>query len=240
MKLFLKLLLVIVVIGSVIPLASATSACPILRGDLNYDGTLSVTDIQVVINEALQTRPLSGCADFTNDGNVNILDAIYLKNLVMNYQPPNFQSYPMQFISNGVFQGIITYSGNSGSDGIAANDIALGIAQGTGINVNTIPQIQDTFINTIASRDSIIVSTRCTNVNVAQLLGSCNPNDLPAGTAKMSLHQAGEKDFLVIKGADSTATRKAAKVLINYRNYNLVGSEICVGGSSQTPQIIPC
>ena len=55
-----------------------------LRGDLNHDGKVNVTDYVVIGNMILGTTPETSEADFNNDGSVNVTDAVILGNIILN------------------------------------------------------------------------------------------------------------------------------------------------------------
>ena len=60
--------------------------CPIdedIMGDLNYDGTLNVQDIIIMVNIVLGIEEYNESADLSEDGIVNVLDVIQLMNLVL-------------------------------------------------------------------------------------------------------------------------------------------------------------
>ena len=60
--------------------------CPIdedIMGDLNYDGTLNVQDIIIMVNIILCIEEYNESADLSEDGIVNVLDVILLMNLIL-------------------------------------------------------------------------------------------------------------------------------------------------------------
>jgi hypothetical protein len=60
--------------------------CPIdedIMGDLNYDGTLNVQDIIIMVNIILGIEEYNESADLSEDGIVNVLDVIQLMNLIL-------------------------------------------------------------------------------------------------------------------------------------------------------------
>ena len=56
----------------------------ILSGDVNYDSTLDILDIIIIVSFILNNNEIYIEADFNNDGNINLLDIIQLVNVIMN------------------------------------------------------------------------------------------------------------------------------------------------------------
>ena len=54
-----------------------------LRGDLNHDGKVNVTDYVVIGNMILGITPETSEADLNNDGSVNVTDAVILGNIIL-------------------------------------------------------------------------------------------------------------------------------------------------------------
>ena len=54
-----------------------------IMGDLNYDGTLNVQDIIIMVNIILGIEEHNESADLSEDGIVNVLDVIQLMNLIL-------------------------------------------------------------------------------------------------------------------------------------------------------------
>ena len=54
-----------------------------LRGDVNGDGNVDVSDVTALINMILGTEPMSAKADINGDGKVDVSDITALINLII-------------------------------------------------------------------------------------------------------------------------------------------------------------
>ncbi len=101
----------------------------------------------------------------------------------------------------------------------------------------------DTEVGSRASSyNLILVGDSCVNKIVADLWGVSYPTcgeGLPygPGEAVVQLMENGNKVAMVIAGYDAIDTRKAAKVVANYGDYNLGGEEATVTGTISSPQV---
>ena len=57
-----------------------------LIGDVNYDGSLNVLDVVVIVNMILGNDTIDLIADINGDGGLNIQDIILLMNIILNDQ----------------------------------------------------------------------------------------------------------------------------------------------------------
>ena len=56
-----------------------------MLGDVNYDGTLNVLDIVLLVNMILGSdNPDYDSADINSDGEVNVIDVVLLVNMILN------------------------------------------------------------------------------------------------------------------------------------------------------------
>jgi hypothetical protein len=55
-----------------------------LLGDVNFDNTLDVLDIILIVSFILNNNENHIEADFNNDGNINLLDIVQLVNIIIN------------------------------------------------------------------------------------------------------------------------------------------------------------
>jgi hypothetical protein len=56
-----------------------------LKGDVNGDGEVNVTDLVPLVNMILGVTPSSTAADVNGDGEVNVTDLVPLVNLILKY-----------------------------------------------------------------------------------------------------------------------------------------------------------
>ena len=56
----------------------------VLLGDLNYDGTLNILDVIILVNMALGNTVSDLNGDMNEDGAINILDVVSLVNIILN------------------------------------------------------------------------------------------------------------------------------------------------------------
>ena len=60
---------------------------PILAGDANMDGTVTVTDVMVVVDEILGNKPSPFSmrnADISGDGRITVVDAMQIVDIILN------------------------------------------------------------------------------------------------------------------------------------------------------------
>ena len=110
------------------------------------------------------------------------------------------------------------------ADNIAAIDISGKLGLGAAI--------EDSYAN--LNQDLIVVGGPCVNTISAQLMG--NPADCTAGfesgTGMIKVFNNANKTQVMVAGMDAIDTRIAAKVLINYQNYNLTTNPVITYGNS--------
>ena len=73
------------------------STAPFVRGNVNGDATVSLTDVVVVLDHLFQGQlalDCKGSADVNDDGGVNLSDAAYLLNFLFRGGPPPMAPYP--------------------------------------------------------------------------------------------------------------------------------------------------
>ena len=71
----------------------------------------------------------------------------------------------------------------------------------------------------------IVVGGPCANTIAADLFMTCDAWSYGPSEAVISMVENGDNVALLVAGTDSTDTRRAAKVLADYTNEELTGSE---------------
>ena len=149
--------------------------------------------------------------------------ALAIKNL-------DLADYPEPFIENGVLNSIIIVGENAhAGDMIGALDMAIAI----GLPIESRVIMLDTEIDNIKGQNVIVVGGPCVNMAAAELLGwplKCD-NSFEPGKAKIKLFDNGNNIALLVAGYSVYDTTMACRVLVNYADYNLAGSEIEVAGT---------
>jgi hypothetical protein len=98
----------------------------------------------------------------------------------------------------------------------------------------------DSEISDVGANNLIVVGGPCANKVSAQVLGKTFPacgadSGIAAGTAVIkAVAQSSGNVALVVAGYDAVDTRRATRVLANYDQYALSGSEVTVTGTSLT------
>jgi hypothetical protein len=152
---------------------------------------------------------------------------------------------------------IVEYDTSSNTDGhgkiMVPKDQAYGnafiskvgaiVSTGTGVGVSQIQQIQvgtaklDTDITDVAAQNLLVVGGPCANNVASTLMGS--PSDCAAGfvagEAILKLWQQPNGNVaLLVAGYAAADTRRASKVLANYKDYTLSGAEMKVKGTTMS------
>ena len=94
----------------------------------------------------------------------------------------------------------------------------------------------DSEISDAGASNLIVVGGPCANKVAASVMGvTCANHGIAQGTAIIkAIKQASGKTALVVAGYDAIDTRRATRVLANYDQYALTGSEVVVTGTSLT------
>jgi hypothetical protein len=94
----------------------------------------------------------------------------------------------------------------------------------------------DSEVDSVTAQNVIVVGGPCVNTVAAGLLG--NPADCAAGfevgKAMVKLFDNGNNVALLVAGMTGEDTRVASKVLANYQDYNLTGTEVEVTSATET------
>ncbi len=158
------------------------------------------------------------------------VSAIAIKNL-------DLSDYPKPFIEDRALNSIIIVGENAHTgDTIGAIDIAISLS----FPVESKVIMLDTEIDSIKEQNIIVVGGPCVNMAAAELLGwplKCD-NDFEPGKAKIKLFDNGNNTALLVAGYSVYDTTMACRVLVNYADYNLTGSEIEVAATTLDSFII--
>ena len=88
----------------------------------------------------------------------------------------------------------------------------------------------------VTAVNAVVVGGPCANSAAAALMG--DPADCTAGfepgKALIKLFEHGDNVAVLVAGYDAIDTRRASRVLANYKDYDLSGSEVSVTGTSLT------
>lgn len=93
-------------------------------------------------------------------------------------------------------------------------------------------------VGAFTQQNTIIVGGPCANAKAAEFLGVSQAECMDAApevnTAVIALKEYGDRVALLVNGRDALDTRRAARVLANYQDYDLSGSEVVVTGTDFT------
>ncbi len=168
----------------------------------------------------------------------------------------DLSSYPEPFVDEGEFNAIIVVGDTaSPSDVIASVDIATSLQFAARVAVEGEDGIVyyetgpievgsaklASEVPDIRAQNAIVVGSGCNNHATLELMG--NPVDCHAGTqedkGRIKLFEHGNGFWgLLVDGYGDLDTRRAARVLANYEDYHLVGTEIEIAGTSFTDIIV--
>ena len=160
----------------------------------------------------------------------------------------DLSNYPNMFIVDNKFNGYLVVGDKASAyHVIAVSDIAVSLQSG-GKETTAVTRI-DVSATKLASQiadplklNIISVGGPCINAVSAQLMGY--PADCTKGFTKdkgsIKLYNYNGYAQIVVAGYSDDDTRKTARVLANWNDYNLKGTEICVYGSNINPYIGEC
>jgi len=136
----------------------------------------------------------------------------------------DLKQYPMPFIVNEKFYGVIVIGDNAAaSDTIGAIDIAISMQYLTKNKLQA-PVVLASEIDSVMDQNTIVVGGPCANPAAAELLGY--PNDCMEGFWGRSVVQLFENNGnvqILAAGGSSTDTRRAARILARYeQNKNIL------------------
>lgn len=144
----------------------------------------------------------------------------------------DLSDYPGPFVSEGKFNAQIIVGNNApATDVLAASDIAVSLQQlvSTPITANLDDEVNN-------SMHGILIGQPCKNTAMAVILETnvCDIG-LNENEGLIKLIEQDGRARLIITGRTAGDTRKAARVLANYRQHRLTGQEVIVVGSLDNP-----
>ncbi|MBU3942325.1 MAG: hypothetical protein KKF74_05420 [Nanoarchaeota archaeon] len=138
--------------------------------------------------------------------------------------------YPKPFVSKDVLNSIIIVGEHAKTGDMIG---AIGIATSLGPPFESGIIVLDTEIDNIKEQNIIVVGGPCVNMAAAEIMGwplKCDQGFEP-GKAKIKLFDNGNNIALLVAGYSVYDTTMACRVLANYGDYKLAGSELEVAGS---------
>jgi len=167
------------------------------------------------------------------------------------YQDSDLSNYPNMFIVDNKFNGVLVVGDRAPADDvISLVDIAASLEY-RGEETSTVTTVEKISVGSakLASevRDPlklnvISVGGPCMNAVTNTLMG--HPADCSKGFTKgkgsITLFNYNGFAQVVVAGYSVDDTRNAARVLSNWKDYNLEGKEICVYGTTTDPYIGEC
>lgn len=153
----------------------------------------------------------------------------------------DLSDYPNQFIKNGVFDAVIVIGDNSDvADAIGAVDIATSLQYNSTKRIASGSAKLASEIDDITKINAIVVGGPCANAAAARLMGypkNCLEG-FTRGKALIKLFEFGDKVSMLVAGATALDTRRACRVLANYEDYDLRGSEVEIAGTELTGVVV--
>lgn len=152
--------------------------------------------------------------------------------------PADLKYYPDFFIKNGEFNAyLVVGDAAPAEDVIAAVDISSGIYSRKGISIDPAKlasEIKDPF-----NTNLIVIGNPCNNPISAKLMGDPSPclKNFVDGQGLIKLYEYNGYAQLLVAGYSNMDTRKAARVLKNFDDYELSGKEMIVTGTFTTPVV---
>lgn len=167
------------------------------------------TEVVSVVSENLETSPVSKAVDLS--------------------------SYPELFVKNGKLNVYFVVGGKAPSmDNLAMTDIAVGFDK-AGYEVVNVAKLDSEVSNPLNT--NLIVIGKPNENTVANLLFGGASNSLNQGEGMIKLFEHNGYVQMLVTGYSAEDTRKAAKVLQSYKDYDLVGKEVIVTGTMSNPQV---
>lgn len=141
-------------------------------------------------------------------------------------------NYPDLFIKDGALNAYFVVGWEAPSiDNLAMTDIAVGLPVEVFDATKLDAEISDPLHN------NLIVVGKTSDNTVANLLMGGVTSFLNEGEGMIKLFENNGYVQMLVTGYSPEDTRKAARVLMNYQDFNLQGTEIIVTGTKKNPQI---
>lgn len=145
----------------------------------------------------------------------------------------DLSAYPSPFVAGDFFDAQVII-GNNGpaTDALAATEIAVSLQQLTSarITANTEEEFKP-------NRNSILIGLPCQNSAMAAILDTktCDLG-LPDGAGYIKVVEKEGYSHLIVSGKIAADTRKAARLLAKYSQFELSGKEMLVTGTLESPK----
>lgn len=195
--------------------------------------------------------------EMVNDVEITVLETFYGPELsdrsatiaLYTYQvydkpnsPLDFSNYPHMLIRDGkILATFVVGADAPASDTLAAVDVSTGVQLvAKDVQEDVIPVIKlDTEISNPLNRNIVSIGNPCNNKVSDILLGTPYTclKGFTDGEGIIRLHNFNNYVQILIAGYSDQDTRKAAKVLANWREYDLSGKELRVTGDYASPLI---
>jgi len=144
-------------------------------------------------------------------------------------------NYPQLFVKNGKLNAFLVVGWNAPAmDNLAATDIATAL-ESEGIDVSQRTKLESEIVAPLYN--NLIVVGRPGDNTIANLLMSRTNVVLNEGEGMIKLFEHNGYVQMLVTGYSTEDTRKAAKVLQNYDDYDLEGKEVIVTGTMSNPQV---
>jgi len=147
----------------------------------------------------------------------------------------DLSNYPELFVLGKQFNAYFVVGGNAPAiDNLAITDISDSFTKAGYIVINA-AKLDSELNNPLHS--NLIVIGKPTENDVTNLLFGGVTSSLKQGEGMIKLFENYGYVQMLVTGYSAEDTRKAAKVLQNYKDYSLSGTEVIVTGSMSNPQV---
>ncbi len=151
--------------------------------------------------------------------------------------PNNLNTFPYPFVTYETYKDTILFVGATApaSDTLALVDIATMLQYTSKMPIEPIVKLDSEFTESQLYEYNIIaIGNPCDNKIIGRITPeyTCEKWRFSEGQAVIKITNKFGKGTMIVSGSTRTDTRRAAKVLANYKDYNLKGEEVCVTGTS--------
>jgi len=146
----------------------------------------------------------------------------------------DLSTYPTMFFAGDSFNAqIIVGSSSPATDTLAASDIAVALQQISASQVTA--GLESDYVS---SKNAILIGLPCQNPVLATVLETTACDfGLSDGQGYIKLIEKDGRTNLIVTGKTAADTRKAARVLANYKQFGLMGTEVIVTGTLDAPLV---
>ena len=172
-----------------------------------------------------------------------IIIAILSLLLISTAFAADLSKFPEMFIEDGTANVlVIVGKAAKAEDVLGAVDIVVVLQHAAGNKKLDIAKMDDE-VDVLSAQNSIIIGGPCANPAAAAIMypngapDNCG-EDFTAGEAMIKYYENGDNVALLVAGYSAEDTRRAGKILGNYANYDLSGSEVVVKGTTLTDMTV--